>query len=181
MTDMQTPTIHYRLTTEADFPIIMEMYALLNDHFYKTGYRLPRTENVAQAWLDSFQRSLGRFSNSYIAEIDGKVVGFILCRIKRVPLYFGGVLVGELTDMWIVPEARRLGIGDKLVRLAIEWERQQGVHSVEIQVLLENEASWRIFDRMGFKTEFRVARLLWDEYDREVHDSRKVHDSGEGA
>jgi ribosomal protein S18 acetylase RimI-like enzyme len=164
MTEPQTPTVDYRLTTEADFPIITEMYTLLNDHFYKTGYRLPRPENVAQAWLESFQRTLGRFSQSYIAEIDGRVAGFILCRVKRVPLYFGGVLVGELSDMWIVPEARRLGIGDKLVRLAIEWERQQGVHSIEIQVLLENEASWRIFDRMGFKPEFRGARLVWDEY-----------------
>jgi ribosomal protein S18 acetylase RimI-like enzyme len=168
MTEPQTPTVDYRLTTEGDFPIITEMYTLLNDHFYKTGYRLPRPENVAQAWLESFQRTLGRFSQSYIAEIDGRVAGFILCRVKRVPLYFGGVLVGELSDMWIVPEARRLGIGDKLVRLAIEWERQQGVHSIEIQVLLENEASWRIFDRMGFKPEFRGARLVWDEYIDEV-------------
>jgi ribosomal protein S18 acetylase RimI-like enzyme len=80
----------------------------------------------------------------------------------------GGVLVGELSDMWIVPEARRLGIGEKLCRMALDWERKQCVHSVEIQVLLENDASWRIFDRMGFKQEFRVARLLWDEYIVEI-------------
>ena len=76
----------------------------------------------------------------------------------------GGVLVGELSDMWIVRKARRLGIGDKLVRIGIEWFRELGVHSVEIQVLWENMASWGIFEKMGFKPEYRAARLMWDEY-----------------
>jgi ribosomal protein S18 acetylase RimI-like enzyme len=107
---------------------------------------------------------LGRFSNVFIAEMEHEVVGFMLCRIKRVPAYMGGVLVGELSDMWIVAKARRMGIGDKLSRLALDWLREQGAHSVEIQVLKDNEASWKLYDRMGFKLEFRVGRLLWNEY-----------------
>jgi RimJ/RimL family protein N-acetyltransferase len=42
--------------------------------------------------------------------------------------------------------------------------RSQGAHSVEIQVLKDNEASWKLYERMGFKYEFRVGRLLFDEY-----------------
>lgn len=159
----QTP-VHYRLATEADFPILIEFYTRLNQFFYQVGYRLPHPENVGEVWLDSFRRTLGRFSRVDVAELDGRVVGFMLCRIKRVPAYMGGVLVGELSDMWIEPEARRLGIGDKLSRLALNWLRDQGVHSVEIQVLRDNEASWKLYERMGFKLEFRVGRLLWDEY-----------------
>ena len=170
MSETSTPTVHYRLGTEADLPVIRDMYLLLNEHFYKTGYRLPHPEDIGEAYLDSFRRTLGRYSNIWVAEIDGqpelpfRIVGYILCRVKRVPVYFGGVLVGELSDMWIVPEARRYGIGDCLSRLALEWLREQGVHSVEIQVLDANDASWRLFDRMGFKLEFRAARLLWNEY-----------------
>ena len=164
MSETATTSLKYRLVTEADFPIILEMYTKLNTHFYKLGYRLPHPENVGQVWLESFQRTLGRFSNVFIAEFEGRVVGFMLCRIKRVPAYMGGVLVGELSDMWIDDSARRMGIGDKLSRLALEWLRDQGVHSVEIQVLRDNEASWKLYDRMGFQLEFRVGRLLWDEY-----------------
>jgi ribosomal protein S18 acetylase RimI-like enzyme len=119
---------------------------------------------VGEVWLESFRRTLGRFSNIFIAELDGVVAGFMLCRIKRVPQYMGGVLVGELSDMWIIPEARRLGIGDKLSRLALDWLKAQSTHSVEIQVLKDNDASWKLYDRMGFQLEFRVARLMWDEY-----------------
>jgi ribosomal protein S18 acetylase RimI-like enzyme len=156
--------VAYREAGESDFPALLEMYTLLNQFFYQVGYRLPHPGNVGEVWLESFRRTLGRFSNVHVAEIDGKVVGFMLCRIKRVPAYMGGVLVGELSDMWIAAEARRMGIGDKLSRLALEWLRSQGVHSVEIQVLKDNEASWKLYDQMGFKLEFRVGRLLWDEY-----------------
>jgi len=160
--------VHYREAKPEDFPILMSMYTELNSFFYTAGYRLPHPDNVGEVWLDSFRRTLGRFSNVHVAEIDGKAVGFMLCRLKRVPAYMGGVLVGELSDMWIVPEARRLGIGDKLSRLAIEWLRSQGAHSVEIQVLKDNEASWKLYERMGFKYEFRVGRLLFNEYIEEA-------------
>ena len=159
---MTAPT--YRTVRDDDFPILMEMYSQLNTYFYRMGYRLPHPENVGEVWLDSFQRTLGRFSNVFIAELDDRVVGFMLCRLKRVPAYMGGVLVGELSDMWIDSSARRMGIGDKLSRLAMDWMRQQGAHSIEIQVLKDNEASWKLYERMGFQLEFRVGRLLWDEY-----------------
>lgn len=156
--------VTYRLVREEDFPIIAEMYAQLNSYFYQMGYRLPHPDNIQEAWLNSFRRTLGRFSNVHIAEMDGRVAGFMLSRIKRVPDHMGGVLVGELSDMWIIDEARRMGIGDQLSRLALDWLREQGVHSVEIQVLRDNEASWKLYDRMGFQLEFRVGRLLWEDY-----------------
>ena len=164
MSDKPAKTVNYRLVQESDYPIIKAMYAKLNEFFYSQGYRLPHPDDVSQAWLETFQRMIGRFSNVFVAEVGGNVVGFMLCRVKRVPTYMGGVMVGELSDMWIEAEARRLGIGDKLSRLALDWLRTQGVHSVEIQVLRDNEASWKLYDRMGFKYEFRVGRLLWDEY-----------------
>ena len=156
--------VTFRTVNEDDYPRLIEMYTELNSFFYQVGYRLPHPEEPGKVWLASFERTLGRFSNVFIAEIEHEVVGFMLCRLKRVPAYMGGVLVGELSDMWIVAKARRMGIGDKLSRLALEWLREQGAHSVEIQVLKDNEASWKLYDRMGFKLEFRVGRLLWDEY-----------------
>ena len=157
--------VTYREVEEKDFPTLLEMFNLLNSYFYQVGYRLPQPENVAEVWLDSFRRTLGRFSNVFVAELDGRVVGFMLCRLKRVPAFMGGVMVGELSDMWIDQSARRMGIGDMLSRLALEWMHQQGAHSVEIQILKDNEASWKLYERMGFQLEFRLVRLLWPEYD----------------
>ena len=164
MSETPPAVVSYRTVREDDYPVLVEMFTQLNAYFYKVGYRLPEPENVGQVWLDSFRRTLGRFSNVFIAEIDGRVAGFMLCRLKRVPAHMGGVMVGELSDMWVIPEARRLGVGEKLSRLALDWLRLEGAHSVEIQILKDNEASWKLYERLGFQLEFRVVRLLWDEY-----------------
>ncbi|MGD9093597.1 MAG: GNAT family N-acetyltransferase [Anaerolineales bacterium] len=156
--------VTYRPATEHDFPVLMDMYTQLNEFFYTVGYRLPKPEDVGQVWLDSFKRTLGNFSNVFVGEVDGELAGFILCRLKRVPAHMGGMLVGEISDIWINAGARRIGIGDKLSRLALDWLRQHGAHSVEVQILMDNDASRRFFERMGFKMEFRVERLLWDDY-----------------
>jgi ribosomal protein S18 acetylase RimI-like enzyme len=153
-----------RLGTEEDFPVIAGMYEKLDAYFRTLNLRLPEPEDVQQTWLDSFRRTLGTFSIVHIAELDGEVVGFMLSRIKRVPPYWGGVLVGTLSDMWILEKARRMGVGDRLSRLALAWLREHGVHSVEIQVLEDNAASWKLYENMGFKPELRQARLLWNEY-----------------
>ena len=155
--------IIYRAASEADFPGLAAMYEKLNAYFYEVGYLLPHPENVGEAWLESFRRTLGRFSNVFVAEREGRPLGFILCRLKRLPAYMGGLMVGEVSDVWVEGEARRAGVGQALVQSGVEWMRGQGVHSVEVQVLSENEGSLRFFESLGFKLELRALRLLNDD------------------
>lgn len=152
--------VSYRLAREDDFPKAMEYYSNLNKHFQKTGYLLPSPDNIGQLWLDSFVRTLGRFSIMYVAEVEGKMVGFILARIKRLPPYMGGVMVGEISDMWIEEDFRRLGIGKHLSTLCLDWLKKQKVHSVEIQVLVGNEASWKLYEGFGFVMDYFHGRLI---------------------
>ena len=158
------PPVTYREAVEADFPAVIAMYAKLDQLLRQHTYTFPEVENVGQLWLDTFRRTLGRFSVLYVAEYQDQVVGFIIARIKRVPEYLGGVMVGELKDMWIEHEVRRLGIGEKLLRLAIEWCRSQNVYSVEAQILLGNEPIIRLVEFLGMQRELYQLRLTWDNY-----------------
>jgi ribosomal protein S18 acetylase RimI-like enzyme len=165
--------ICYRTSTEADFPILAEKFASLNSTYYQLGYLLPHPGNVGEAWIDSFRRTLGRFSNLFIAESfdpttpDNQAVlcGFTLCRVKRVPAHMGGLMVGELSDIWVDPESRRLGIAAHLTDMVLDWMHKMGVHSVEVQVLKDNEPAWKLFQQLGFQYEFRSARFLMDRPD----------------
>jgi len=154
-----TPIV-YRPATEADYPALAAMYEGLNAYFYQVGYLLPRPENVGELWLDSFRRTLGRFSNVFVAEQDGRLLGFHLCRLKRLPAHMGGVMAGEVSDVWVQPEVRSSGVGAALVEAGLAWMRAQGVHSVEVQVLSQNAGSLKFFERLGFKLEYRALRLL---------------------
>ena len=94
------------------------------------------------------------------------MVGFILARVKRVPEYLGGVMVGELKDMWVEKPVRRLGIGEKLLRMAIEWCREQQVYSIETQILLGNEPIIQLVEYLGMKKELYQLRMSWESYNQ---------------
>jgi GNAT superfamily N-acetyltransferase len=150
----------YRLAKAEDLPVIAGMYTKMDQFFRGFSYRFPEVENIGEAWVDSFRRTLGRFSVVYIAELDGRVAGFMLGRVKRVAPYLGGVMVGELSDMWVEPEARRLGVGKELSLITMRWLSDQGVHSIEVQILEGNEPIWRLYEKMGFTPELRQIRML---------------------
>lgn len=156
-------SVVYRCGTEADFPELAPLYERLHAYYYEYGYSFPRVEQVSQLWLDSFRRTLGRFSMLHLALVDGKIAGFMLSRLKRVAPYMGGVLVGELSDLWVEPEARRLGIAEKLTRQAAAWMQSQGAYSVEAQLLYTNTPIQKLYDRMGFKRELVQVRLMFDD------------------
>jgi GNAT superfamily N-acetyltransferase len=161
---MNEDDVIYRQATEADFPIVASMYAKLDQLLRQHTYTFPEVENVGELWLEMFRRTLGRFSVLYVAEHQGEVVGFIVARVKRVPEYLGGVMVGELKDMWVEPKVRRLGIGEKLLRMAIEWCREQKVYSVEAQILLGNEPIIKLVEHLGMKKELYQLRMMWEDY-----------------
>jgi GNAT superfamily N-acetyltransferase len=159
-------TVTYREATEADFPAVEAMYAKLDALLRQYTYAFPAVENVGHLWLEMFRRTLGRFSALYVAEVEGEVVGFIVARLKRVPEYLGGVMVGELKDMWVEKSVRRLGIGEKLLRMAIEWCRSQNVYSVEAQILLGNEPIINLVEYLGMKKELYQFRMSWEGYNQ---------------
>jgi GNAT superfamily N-acetyltransferase len=160
----QEKDVIYREAKEADFPSVIEQYGKVDQFLRLFTYTFPDVENVGELWLDMFRRTLGRFSVLYVAEYQEKIVGFIVARVKRVPEYLGGVMVGELKDMWVEPEVRRLGIGEKLLRLAIEWCRDQKVYSLEAQILMGNEPIIKLVEYLGMKKELYQFRLNWDDY-----------------
>jgi GNAT superfamily N-acetyltransferase len=163
---METPQtdVTYREATEADFPAVAALYEKLDQLLRQYTYAFPKVENVGTLWLDIFRRTLGRFSVLYVAEVEGEVVGFMLARVKSVPEYLGGVLVGELKDMWVEHKVRRFGIGEKLLRMAIEWCRSQNVYSLEAQILLGNEPIIRMVEYLGMTKELYQFRMGWEEY-----------------
>ncbi|HWQ84625.1 MAG TPA: GNAT family N-acetyltransferase [Anaerolineales bacterium] len=163
----------YRLAEPDDLPVIAGMYAQMDQFFRGFSYRFPEVENIGEAWVDSFRRTLGRFSVVYIAELEGNVVGFMLGRVKRVAPYLGGVMVGELSDMWVEPEARRLGVGKVLSLVTMQWLAAQGVHSIEVQILEGNEPIWRLYEKMGFKPELRQIRMLRADFPPEFDTPQK--------
>lgn len=148
-----------RPATPDELPEVARMYEDLDVYYRQFPYHFPRIEDLGQAWLDSFRRTLGRFSQLFVAELDGQIVGFSLGRVKRVAPYRGGFLVGEISDVWVRPDARRQHLGEALNLHTLAWLYNQGVESVEVQVLEGNQPIQQLYQKLGFQPELRQLRL----------------------
>ena len=156
-----TPVV-YREATEKDLPALEEVYADLVEIYLNLGYRLTIPENVGALWVDSFRRTLGKFSQVFVAEDQSKLAGFALVRLKRLPPYQGGEIIAELSDLFVAEAARHQGISTRLSQIVIEWAKEKGATSIEAQILTNNIASQRMFTSLGFNEELTQVRLELD-------------------
>ena len=91
-------------------------------------------ENIAQA------------NPHVVALVDGQVVGWCdICRIGRPVYAHGGVL-----GMGIVEEHRGKGIGEALMRAALDLAQKCGLSRVELTVRADNERAIALYRKLGF-------------------------------
>jgi ribosomal protein S18 acetylase RimI-like enzyme len=79
---------------------------------------------------------------SRVASSDGCAVGICVLGVRGREGWIGG--------MGVLPERRREGIGEALMRAVLERARALGLHRVTLEVLEQNETARRLYERLGF-------------------------------
>lgn len=88
-------------------------------------------------------RELVAVGLGFVAEEDGAAVGFALGR--RL-----GARRGRLTDLYVVPEARRAGVAQALVAAVVEELGGRGVTHLDLEVDASNAAARSVYHHWGF-------------------------------
>ncbi len=83
----------------------------------------------------------------FVAEMWGKLVGFIACFVEydKDPIY------GEITGLGVLPSRRRRGVATALIQRAVEFFLEAGVEEVYCEVYEENWPSRTLIMGYGFK------------------------------
>lgn len=85
------------------------------------------------------------FSMYIVAEIDGKVVGYV------------GVWYivdeGHITNVAVDPDYRRKHIGSALIHTLIEFSEKNGVRNFTLEVRVSNISAQKLYEGFGFKNE----------------------------
>lgn len=130
----------------------------------------------APAWLQMREALWPDESGSHATEIDqffaGKLaiplavliavddsrrtVGFAELSIRNYAEDCVTDRVAYLEGWYVVPEARRRGVGRALVAAAEEWARSQGCIEFASDALLENEASAAAHRALGFEETVQI-------------------------
>ena len=94
----------------------------------------------------------GADTNVVVGEIDGTTVGY--AAVVRQTLH-DGRLVGHLTDLYVMPEARGVGIGEAMMESITNWCRAHDCVGIDSLALPGDRATKNFFESFGL-----VARAL---------------------
>ena len=96
----------------------------------------------------SFELAIGDADHRVLCgTLDEAVVGYAVVGIDELR---DGTRLGVLTDIYVEPEAREVGIGELLVERSVEWCRERGCVGVDSLVLPGNRSSKNFFEMLGF-------------------------------
>lgn len=58
---------------------------------------------------------------------------------------------GEIVNVAVKKEARREGIGEKMLLLLLEQAKTAGIHTVLLEVRVSNQAAIHLYEKLGFE------------------------------
>lgn len=67
---------------------------------------------------------------------------------------------GEIDSLFVAPEFRNQGIGESLVKKALQWLNERHCTIIDILVAEGNEKVFSFYERFGFKPRATLLRLL---------------------
>ena len=85
---------------------------------------------------------------------EGIGVGFLCTDGDRVVAYGGMICAvdeGQITNIAVLPEYRRRGMGDALVRALLRYAKDEHLDTVTLEVRASNAAAIALYRRLGFR------------------------------
>ena len=86
---------------------------------------------------------------AFVAEEDGKAVGFALARRRTDAL-------ATLTDLYVRQDARRSGVATELMREVLTAVSERGAEVLDLEVIASNTVARSLYARWGFRDEVVV-------------------------
>ncbi len=131
-------------------------------------YAFARTWEEDQRRPEEHWRSAAE-SPIFVAIRDGQWVGMAGCYLE--PTDPTVVVWG----MWVAPEARRAGLGRRLLEAAIDWARSERMTGVRLSVAENNGAAFELYRSAGFTPTGKTQTLASDSSVREIELSRRLN------
>jgi len=142
----------YRKAEKKDSRALVELWKGLMDHhagdtpvFVLIKYE---PEKIEKLLLDKINSDKGRVF--VIEDSNGILNGFIVVRYEVWSDMFKLHKKGYIAETYIKEGFRSKNSGEKLLRMAEYWLKQQGADHIELQVSILNEGAQKFWKKHGF-------------------------------
>jgi ribosomal-protein-alanine N-acetyltransferase len=109
-------------------------------------------ENYPVFYFEMHYRNFGKAF--LVAELDGRIVGYIMCRVEYDTLYTNPNKIGKrghIISIAVLPFAQGRGIGTELMIRALEnMKKYYGAEEYYLEVRVSNEIAIRLYKKLGF-------------------------------
>ena len=136
----------FREATQADLPEIVRLLA--EDPLGQQRERFE--EPLPQAYLDAFERMSRQPGNRILLAVEGdRVVGCLQLTVIA-GLSRQGLTRAQIEGVRVAKDRRGSGIGEALMRRAIEIARDEGCGLVQLTTDRRRTQAHRFYERLGF-------------------------------
>jgi ribosomal protein S18 acetylase RimI-like enzyme len=139
---------------------VIDLFGEMYDFMAGKGLMLPLAENGAELWINSQKNTLGKFALLCISLEEDEVTGFGHAAVKFGPDYLGSPKIGVLTHIYVKESKRRSGTGAALLECLENWFAEKKVHSIELQVVSENDSAIKFWKKNNYQQELLQFRKL---------------------
>jgi GNAT superfamily N-acetyltransferase len=141
-----------RRATKADAAKVAEFAtALAKLHAEWDAKRFTQIIGEGAAWYYG-ERAEAENAAVFVAEIDGKTIGFAYMEYEAILYAELATNVAWLHDIYIEPDSRDLGAGKALIAAVKDEGKRLGANKVLLSVAVANEHGQHLFERSGFRT-----------------------------
>ena len=144
-----------RVATEADIDVVADLVAAALDSIAeqrggnlwtnREARSLPATESVAHAVANSDHRVI-------VGLLDQQVVGYAMVRLETLA---DDTVLGVVDDLFVLPEAREVGVGEEVMNQILEWVAEKGCRGIDAAALPGDRQTKNFFESNGL-----VARAI---------------------
>ncbi|MEV0538142.1 GNAT family N-acetyltransferase [Kitasatospora sp. NPDC050463] len=151
--------VHLRVLTKSDWPLWREVrLAALDEAPQAFKARLADwCSGGEERWRERLE-----LPDAYniVALLGGRTVAMA----SGLPVEGGAY---ELRSVWVSPQARGRGVGDRLIAAVETWALQSGATTLKLAVIPGNEPAIALYQRNGFVVAEELGDLLADGVTRE--------------
>ena len=129
----------YRKARISDSKRIAELFG----EMLRTIYHTDDVKGYEDGYLDKFFSGGG--DRIYVAELEKEVVAFLSVEVYREDGYI------YLDDFSVTVACRGRGIGTKLIRLAEDYAKSEGIPAIVLHVEKTNEGARQLYGKLGYR------------------------------
>lgn len=147
---MDAMTTMIRKATPNDIPALVALWRQMWDFHLRLDRRYELTAIAEEVMAKWFEENMRNSRVLLLMAEDPTPVGYVHAMIMENPPTVPHVYYGYISELAVVDDRRRKGVGTLLVQSAHDWFKQNNITMAEVNVSVRNAISQSFWRRCGY-------------------------------